>query len=51
MMARLMEWSGTALMSYGGGCGGGKRWSKADLWRKLRRETGKKKNRTKREHQ
>ncbi len=29
-----MEWNDTALMSYGGGCGGGKMWSKADLWRK-----------------
>jgi hypothetical protein len=33
-----MEWSGTALMNYGGGCGGGKMWSKADLWRKPERE-------------
>jgi hypothetical protein len=39
MTAGLMEWSGTALMSYGGGCGGGKMWSKADLWKKPERET------------
>jgi hypothetical protein len=36
MTVELMEWSGTALMSYGGGCGGGKMWNEADLWRKLK---------------
>ncbi len=38
-MARLMEWSGAALMSYGGGCGDGKMLNEASLWRKLERET------------
>ncbi len=34
-----MEWSGVALMSYGGGCGGGKMQNEANLWRKLMQET------------
>jgi hypothetical protein len=31
MTAGLMEWSGAALMSYGGGCGGGKMLNEASL--------------------
>jgi hypothetical protein len=44
MTAGVMEWSGTALMSYGGGCGSRKMQNEADLWRKLERETGEKRN-------